>query len=145
MLLSIFQTPELSDDQPILEAVTSLDQLLQLLYPEYSLLQHCLRKKSWRLSSVFPSFPDSSASAFHSTDDDLWGQPREEPLYKMDGTLGGKWRQVSHMVCTVRNHWFEYFRIRTPAQCINRTRPLSQSYEKCLSTSSHWPSETFFP
>lgn len=87
---SIFQTPELSDDQPMLETVTSVDQLLQLLYPEYSLLQHCLRKKSWRLSSAFPSFPDSSASAFHPTDDDLWGQPREEPLYKMDGTLGGK-------------------------------------------------------
>lgn len=88
--ISIFQTPELSDDQSILETVKSVDELLQLLYPKYSLFQHCLRKKSWHLSSAFPSFPDSSASAFHSTDDDLWGQPREEAIYKMDGTLGGK-------------------------------------------------------
>lgn len=88
--VSIFQTPELSDNQQILETVTSVDQLLQLLYPEYSLLQHCLRKKSWRMSSDFPPFPDSATNAFHSTDDDLWGQPREEALYKMDETLGGK-------------------------------------------------------
>lgn len=86
----VFQTPELSDDQPILETVKNVDQLLQLLYPEYSLLQHCLRKKSPSLSAAFPSLPDSSASAFHATDDDLWGQPREEPSYKTDGTLGGK-------------------------------------------------------
>uniref|UniRef100_A0A8C6Q6E6 Platelet-derived growth factor (PDGF) family profile domain-containing protein n=1 Tax=Nothobranchius furzeri TaxID=105023 RepID=A0A8C6Q6E6_NOTFU len=32
---------------PSLDAVTSMDQLLQLLYPEYSLLQNCMRKKSW--------------------------------------------------------------------------------------------------
>uniref|UniRef100_H3C5W6 Platelet-derived growth factor (PDGF) family profile domain-containing protein n=1 Tax=Tetraodon nigroviridis TaxID=99883 RepID=H3C5W6_TETNG len=55
-----------------METVKNVDQLLQLLYPEYSLLQHCLRKKSPGVSSAVPSLPDSSASAFHSTDDDLW-------------------------------------------------------------------------
>uniref|UniRef100_A0A3Q4B6Q7 Platelet-derived growth factor (PDGF) family profile domain-containing protein n=1 Tax=Mola mola TaxID=94237 RepID=A0A3Q4B6Q7_MOLML len=46
------------------ESVTSVDQLLQLLYPQYNLLQHCLRRKSWRSSSSssLPSFAISPAS-----------------------------------------------------------------------------------
>lgn len=86
----VFQAPVVSDDQLSLETVTSVDQLLQLLYPEYSLLQHCLRKKSWRVFSS-PSFPTSSANPLvHSNDEDLWGVSRAEALYKVDGTLGGK-------------------------------------------------------
>lgn len=81
----------LSDDQPSLDTVTSMDQLLQLLYPEYSLLQHCLRKKLWPASSS-PSFSSTAASpSVYSSDEDLWGQPREEALYKVDETLGGKY------------------------------------------------------
>ncbi|XP_056883509.1 vascular endothelial growth factor C-like isoform X2 [Takifugu flavidus] len=98
----VTETPELSDDQPILETVTSVDQLLQLLYPEYSLLQHCLRKKSWRMSSAFPPFPDSAANAFHSTDDDLWGQPREEALHKMDETLEVILEEMKRTSCQPR-------------------------------------------
>uniref|UniRef100_A0A8C2ZJW5 Platelet-derived growth factor (PDGF) family profile domain-containing protein n=1 Tax=Cyclopterus lumpus TaxID=8103 RepID=A0A8C2ZJW5_CYCLU len=47
------------DDQPSLDSVTTVDQLLQLLYPEYSLLQQCLRKKPWHASSA-PSFSSAS-------------------------------------------------------------------------------------
>ncbi|KAM6893852.1 vascular endothelial growth factor C-like isoform 1-T1 [Xenentodon cancila] len=82
------ETPALSDNQPSLETVTSMDQLLQILYPEYSLIQHCMRKKSWHASSSssspsFSSFLTSSVSPYvHSNGDDMW---KGEPLYKLDG------------------------------------------------------------
>lgn len=64
-----------------------MDELLRLVYPEYSLLQHCLRRRAWHDAS----FPASSASPLvHSDVEDLWGQPRKAPLYKADGTLEGK-------------------------------------------------------
>ena len=86
-MFPVFQAPVLSDDQPSLDTVTTMDQLLQLLYPEYSLLQHCLRKKS----SSPPSFSAPSASPMaYSNDEDLWGQPRKEALYKVDRALEGK-------------------------------------------------------
>lgn len=85
----------LSDDQPSLETVTSVDQLLQLLYPEYSVLQHCLRKEPWHASSSSssPSFSASSANPLtHANDaNNLWGQPRKAALHKVDGTLDGKY------------------------------------------------------
>lgn len=93
VLFTVLQAPVLSDDQPSLETVTSVDQLLQLLYPEYSLLQHCLRKKQRHSSSLssLPSFSTSLANPLtHANNEDLWGQPREEALYRVDGTLGGK-------------------------------------------------------
>lgn len=79
----------MSDNQPSLETVTSVDQLLQLVYPEYSLLQHCLRKKAWQASSSPSYSPTSARPSVHSDDDDLWGHPREEALYKSDGTFEG--------------------------------------------------------
>lgn len=92
----------MSDDQLSLDTVTSVDQLLQLLYPEYSLLQHCLRKKSWRVFSS-PSFPTSSANPLvHSNDDDLWGVQREEALYKVDGTLGVILEEIQRTSCQPR-------------------------------------------
>uniref|UniRef100_A0A3B5A3F0 Vascular endothelial growth factor C-like n=1 Tax=Stegastes partitus TaxID=144197 RepID=A0A3B5A3F0_9TELE len=81
---SVFcQAPVQTNDQPSLETVTSVDQLLQLLYPEYSLIQHCMRKKAWHTSSSpsSSSFSTSSASPLvHSNNDDVWRtscQPRE--------------------------------------------------------------------
>lgn len=81
------QAPVLSDDQPNIDTVTSVDELLQLLFPEYSLLQHCLRKKSWHSSTFTMS---SATPPVLSAEEHLWGQPREEALYKVDGTLGSK-------------------------------------------------------
>uniref|UniRef100_A0A3B3TH89 Vascular endothelial growth factor C-like n=1 Tax=Poecilia latipinna TaxID=48699 RepID=A0A3B3TH89_9TELE len=80
--------PAQSDDQSSLETVTSMDQLLQLFYPEYSLIQQCMRKRSWHASSSSSSFPSSSFSTssvsplVRSDDDDMWiqrtsCQPRE--------------------------------------------------------------------
>ncbi|XP_063733445.1 vascular endothelial growth factor C-like isoform X1 [Eleginops maclovinus] len=103
------KAPELSDDQPSLESVTSVDQLLQLLYPEYNLLQQCLRKKSWPSSSSSSSsslsFSSSSSSAsplVHSDLEDLWGQPREEPLFKVDESLSVILEEIQRTSCQPR-------------------------------------------
>ncbi|KAJ4924244.1 hypothetical protein JOQ06_000484 [Pogonophryne albipinna] len=80
------EAPELSDDQPSLESVTSVDQLLQLLYPEYNRLQHCLRKNP----------------LVHSDLEDLWGQPREEALFKVDGTLSIILEEIQRTSCQPR-------------------------------------------
>ncbi|XP_010780102.1 vascular endothelial growth factor C-like isoform X2 [Notothenia coriiceps] len=93
------EAPELSDDQPSLESVTSVDQLLQLLYPEYNLLQHCLRKKSWPSSS---SFPSSASPLVHSDLEDLWGQPREEALFKEDRTFSIILEEMRRTSCQPR-------------------------------------------
>lgn len=86
----MFQAPDLSDDQPSLETVTSMDQLIQLFYPQHSLVQHCMRKKSWRASSSSPSFSTSSTSPLSRPgSEDFWVPLREEALYRVDGTLGG--------------------------------------------------------
>lgn len=90
---SVRQEEGWSDDRPSLETVKSVDELLELLYPEYGLLQQCLRRKAHRsaLASSYPSFPDPSASPLVYTDDeDVWAHSRKEALYKMDGTLEGK-------------------------------------------------------
>ncbi|XP_062236765.1 vascular endothelial growth factor C-like [Platichthys flesus] len=94
--------PELLDDQPNLDTVTNMEQLLQLLYPEYNLLQHCLRKKSWHASSP-PSFSAIKTSPMdYSNDEDLWGQPREEALYKVDGTIGVILEELKRTSCQPR-------------------------------------------
>uniref|UniRef100_A0A1A7WJY1 Platelet-derived growth factor (PDGF) family profile domain-containing protein n=2 Tax=Iconisemion striatum TaxID=60296 RepID=A0A1A7WJY1_9TELE len=100
------EAPKESDDQPSLDAVTSMDQLLQLLYPEYSLLQNCMRKKSWHASSsssFSSSFSTSSASPLvHSNNDDMWVQLREEALYKMDTTLEVILEEIHRTSCQPR-------------------------------------------
>ncbi|XP_012707664.2 vascular endothelial growth factor C [Fundulus heteroclitus] len=105
----VTEAPTQSDDQSSLEAVTSVDQLLQLFYPEYSLIQQCMRKKSWPASSSssssFPSssFPPSSASpSARSNDDGLWVQMREEGLYRMDGTLAVILEEMQRTSCQPR-------------------------------------------
>ncbi|XP_055358334.1 vascular endothelial growth factor C-like isoform X2 [Betta splendens] len=97
------EAPVLSDDQTSLDAVTNVDQLLQLLYPEYSLLQHCVRKKS--LQASFPSYSTSSANPLSYADADagnVWGQPREEALYKVDGTLDVILEEIQRTSCQPR-------------------------------------------
>uniref|UniRef100_A0A3Q3DDM3 Platelet-derived growth factor (PDGF) family profile domain-containing protein n=1 Tax=Hippocampus comes TaxID=109280 RepID=A0A3Q3DDM3_HIPCM len=72
--LSSSQAPVSSDQQVSLQSVASVDQLLQLLYPEYDLLQQCLRKKAWHASSASPPLQSD------------WAQLREEALYKIQRT-----------------------------------------------------------
>lgn len=87
--LSVNQEVGWSDDQPSLETVKSVGELLELLYPEYGLLQQCLRRKAHRsaFASSYPSFPDPLV---YSDDEDVWAHSRKEALYKMDETLEGK-------------------------------------------------------
>ncbi|KAJ0009361.1 hypothetical protein NQD34_001063 [Periophthalmus magnuspinnatus] len=84
------ESPVVSEDD--FSAVSSVDELLQLLLPEYSLLQHCLRKKSWP-SSFSSAVPPLQA------DEDLW---RPEPVYKFDGTLGVILEEVQRTSCQPR-------------------------------------------
>lgn len=99
------ETPTQPDDPSGLDTVTSVDQLLQLFYPEYSLIQQCMRKRSWHAAS-FPSssFSTSSTSPLvHSNnDDDLWVEMREEALYKMDGTLAVILEEIQRTSCQPR-------------------------------------------
>ncbi|KAL6115286.1 uncharacterized protein ACO6RY_00176 [Pungitius sinensis] len=94
------EAPVPSDDRPGLESVTSVDELLQLLYPEYGLLQQCLKKKAWHASAL-PSF-SSARPSVHSGTEDLWGQPREEAIYKLDGTLEVILEEVARTSCQPR-------------------------------------------
>ncbi|CAN9497491.1 unnamed protein product [Ophioblennius macclurei] len=98
------QVPELSDTQPSLDSVTSVDQLLQLLYPEYSLMQHCMRRKALHgSSSSSPFFASSSTSPLTgASSQDLWGQFREEALYKVDGTLEVILEEIQRTSCQPR-------------------------------------------
>lgn len=82
------------DDQPSLETVKSVDELLELLYPEYGLFQQCLRRKAHRgaLSSSYPSFPDASASPLvpHADDEEVWAPLRKGAVFTNGGPLESK-------------------------------------------------------
>ena len=57
--------------------VSSLDELLELLFPAYGLMQRCLRKRSERTESP------------QHADEDMWSTPRQLALFKADGTFEG--------------------------------------------------------
>lgn len=117
------KAPQVPDDQPSLDSVTSVDQLLQVLYPEYNLLQHCLRKKSGQ-----NSFLSSSASPMvHSgdDDDDIWGHSRKEALFKADGVLAAILEEIKRTECQPREVCVE----------VNKEYPESTSqffYPRCM-------------
>ncbi|XP_075871931.1 vascular endothelial growth factor C-like [Nelusetta ayraudi] len=93
------------DDRPSLETVKSVDELLELLYPEYGLLQQCLRRKAHRsaFASSYLSFPDPSASPLvYSDDEDVWAHSRKEALYKMDETLEVILEEMQRTSCQPR-------------------------------------------
>lgn len=82
-----------SNDQLSLETIKSVDDLLQFLYPEYSVIQQCLKKRSWHSSSS-PSSSSLSTSSMspllNANNQDMWVPMREEALYKVDDTWRGK-------------------------------------------------------
>uniref|UniRef100_A0A672ISL6 Platelet-derived growth factor (PDGF) family profile domain-containing protein n=1 Tax=Salarias fasciatus TaxID=181472 RepID=A0A672ISL6_SALFA len=92
------QVPEVSDGSS-LDSVVSVDQLLQLLYPEYSRMQQCLRRRSLQRP---PSSPPSAGPLLHSSSQDLWGPFRGEALYKMDGTLEVILEEIQRTSCQPR-------------------------------------------
>ncbi|KAM4601863.1 vascular endothelial growth factor C-like isoform 1-T2 [Polymixia lowei] len=97
------EAPVLSDNQPTLENVASVDQLVELVYPEYSLLQRCLRKKSEHASSSSSSSTSLPLPPpYHSSDENLWGRPREGALYKADGAFEVILEEIQRTMCRPR-------------------------------------------
>ncbi|KAM9437265.1 vascular endothelial growth factor C-like isoform 1-T1 [Salvelinus alpinus] len=76
-----------------LDTVSNVDELVELLYPEYSLVQHCLRRKTQRTSTPL-----------HAEDDVwAWGKPREGALYKSDkGTFDVILEEIQRTMCSPR-------------------------------------------
>lgn len=73
-----------------LDAITSVDELVEMLYPEYGLVQHCLRKKS--LVTPSPDDPDN----------ELWNSPLQAAHYKVDGTLEVIMEEMQRTACRPR-------------------------------------------
>ncbi|XP_056157434.1 vascular endothelial growth factor C-like [Lampris incognitus] len=104
------EAPVLSDGRLSLETATSVDQLLELLYPEYSLLQHCVRKRSRPASFPSAAVTTTSSSSsslaqsfYHPGDEgDLWGRPRLGALYKADGAFEVILDEVQRTMCRPR-------------------------------------------
>ncbi|XP_020320357.1 vascular endothelial growth factor C [Oncorhynchus kisutch] len=75
-----------------LDTVSNVDELVELLYPEYSLVQHCLRRKALRTSPPL-----------HAEDDIwAWGKPRELALVKSDSTIEVILEEIQRTMCTPR-------------------------------------------
>lgn len=96
------QVADVSAERRSLDSVSSVDELLRLFYPEFSLMQQCLRRKAFLSSS------SSSASPLaHANDQDLWGRVRGEALYKMDATLEVILEEIQRTSCRPREECVE--------------------------------------
>ncbi|XP_034031050.1 vascular endothelial growth factor C-like isoform X2 [Thalassophryne amazonica] len=126
------QAPEFSNDQPSLQTVTSVDQLLELLYPEYSLLQHCLQRKAWQDASSSSPLPP-----LHTNDDDLWAQLREEPLHKADGNFGVILEEIKRTACRPREVCVEVAKESTSELYLPRCVALHRCGGCCNSEASY--------
>ncbi|KPP59893.1 hypothetical protein Z043_122147, partial [Scleropages formosus] len=112
------------EQQRGLEAVSSIDELLELLYPEYSLVQHCHRRRA-----------QSSPSHSHSdddVDDGFWENPREMALYKVDGTFEERWVFISLNLASLSS--------LVIMEEIQRT--ICRPREVCLEVSKEYPENT---
>lgn len=96
------EAPTQLHDQANLESVTSVDELLQIIYPEYGLIQHCRRRKAWHDSSSPSSSSLSASAASPLVHNDMWVQLREEALYKADGNLGVILEEIQRTSCQPR-------------------------------------------
>ncbi|KAI1902954.1 hypothetical protein AGOR_G00021890 [Albula goreensis] len=73
-----------------LEAVSNVDELLEALYPEYSLVQHCLRKRAH--TTPYPARPH----------EDIWGSPLQAAHFKVDGTFEAIMEEMQRTACRPR-------------------------------------------
>ncbi|XP_067085357.1 vascular endothelial growth factor C-like [Osmerus mordax] len=85
------EAPVIGGRQRSLDSASSVDELLELLYPEYSLVQHCLRRKSQRDHAPSPH-----------ADDDPWGLPRHAAVYRPDGTFEIILEEMQRTACRPR-------------------------------------------
>ncbi|XP_064205609.1 vascular endothelial growth factor C-like [Anguilla rostrata] len=98
-----------------LDGVTSVDELLEMLYPEYSLVQHCLRKRA--PTTPYPPGPKEG----------LWGSPLQAAHYKVDGTLEAIMEEMQRVACRPREVCLEvskeYLRFctNTSQSLVNKT------------------------
>ncbi|XP_076129891.1 vascular endothelial growth factor C-like [Alosa pseudoharengus] len=70
--------------------VSSLDELLEVLYPAYRLRQRCLQRRSERTAS--PQYAD----------EDMWRTPRQLALFKDDGTFDVILEEIQRTICRPR-------------------------------------------
>ncbi|KAL2095214.1 hypothetical protein ACEWY4_009933 [Coilia grayii] len=70
--------------------VSSVDELLEWMYPEYGLVRQCLRKKA------------ESTAPHHYMDDHMWGASRQEASFKTDGTLEVIIEEIQRTICRPR-------------------------------------------
>ncbi|XP_062392794.1 vascular endothelial growth factor C-like [Sardina pilchardus] len=70
--------------------VSSLDELIEVLYPAYSLMQRCLQRRSEPTES--PQY----------TDEDMWRAPRQLALFKDDGTFDVLLEEIQRTICRPR-------------------------------------------
>ncbi|XP_072562760.1 vascular endothelial growth factor C-like isoform X3 [Paramormyrops kingsleyae] len=114
-------------DEPTFEPpqASSLDELLEMLYPEYSLVQDCLRRRMhgapWRS---------------HTAPDDMWGDPREMALYKFDGTFEVIMQEIQRTVCRPREVCLEVSK-ENPESTSNFYLPRCVSVHRCGGCCNH--------
>ncbi|XP_048851321.1 vascular endothelial growth factor C-like isoform X2 [Brienomyrus brachyistius] len=105
--------------------VSSLDELLETLYPEYSLVQDCLRRRThaapWR---------------GHASPDDMWGDPREMALYKFDGTFEVIMQEIQLTMCRPREVCLEVSK-EYPESTSNFYLPRCVSVHRCGGCCNH--------
>ncbi|KAL0993865.1 hypothetical protein UPYG_G00114890 [Umbra pygmaea] len=89
----VTEAPQAGEDLSGLDTVSSVDDLVELFYPEYSLVQSCLRRKALRTSPLL------------RTEDDMWtwAKPREMTQYKYDeSSVQVVLKEMERTQCTPR-------------------------------------------
>ncbi|KAG7484545.1 hypothetical protein MATL_G00050520 [Megalops atlanticus] len=119
------EEPELGGvGQGRLEAVSTVDELLELMYPQYGLMQHCLRRKA--LSTPYPARPS----------DDLWRSPRGAGLYKVDGAFEAIMEEIQRTMCRPREVCLEVSK-EFPESTSHFYLPRCVSVHRCGGCCSH--------
>ncbi|KAL4659827.1 vascular endothelial growth factor C-like [Arapaima gigas] len=122
------EVPVAGEQQKRLEAMSSIDELLELLYPEYSLVQHCHRRRAQSDSSH--SHPDAGG------DDEIWGNHREMALYKVDGTFEIIMEEIQRTICRPREVCLEVSK-EYPENTSNFYLPRCVSVHRCGGCCNH--------
>ncbi|XP_056444448.1 vascular endothelial growth factor C-like [Gadus chalcogrammus] len=84
-----------------LDSVSNLDELLQLLHPEASRLQLCLRRRSQTPTSLL-LHPAGGAQEEEQVEEALWGNPRQEALRRADGVFEVVLEELQRTACRPR-------------------------------------------
>ncbi|XP_010901944.2 vascular endothelial growth factor C [Esox lucius] len=115
------EVPPAGDSLRGSDPVSSVDDLVELFYPEYSLVQHCLRQKALRTSSPL-----------HAEDDIwTWAKPREMPQYKYDASIIEViLEEIQRTMCSPREVCLEVSK-EYPESTSHSYRPRCVSVHRC--------------